>query len=166
MALKDSILPEFDNEMATTRRCLARLIAGKLTYKPHEKSWTLAQLATHVATIPSWTNVTLGQSELDIGAEFTPPPPVTSADDAVARFDEHVKGARTAIEAAGDEVWMSSWTLKSKGQTIFTMPKIAVMRGFVLSHIIHHRGQLSVYLRMTGAAVPSIYGPSADESNM
>ncbi len=164
--ISQSLLPEFDMEVANTRKTLERVPDGKPDFRPHEKSMTLARLAGHLAELPQWAVMTLGQTELDInppGAPQFEAYVMTSRADAVSRFDEYVKQARALITATNDESWMQTWTLKNGGETVMALPRIAVMRGFVLNHMIHHRAQLGVYLRMNDVPVPSIYGPSADE---
>jgi uncharacterized damage-inducible protein DinB len=165
MAIKDSLLPEFDHEMGTTRRVLERVPEAHLGWTPHEKSYTLAQLAGHVANIPHWVNATCDVDVFDFadaGGEFRPAPPASSTQ-LLKDFDANVKTARVKLDALTDASMMGTWTLKNAGQEIFTMPRVAVLRSFILNHLIHHRGQLSVYLRLRDVPVPSIYGPSADE---
>ena len=160
--LADALLPEFDREMTTTRRLLERVPEDKLAWKPHAKSMSLGDLATHVATLVGWGAVTLNQSEVDLGGQ-SPNVAATSRADLLARFDKNVSDTRAALAGKSDAEMMAPWSLKHGGQTIFTMPKVAVWRGFVLNHLVHHRGQLSVYLRLHDVPVPAIYGPSADE---
>jgi uncharacterized damage-inducible protein DinB len=162
MALVDAFLPEFDREMTTTRKLLERVPDDKFDWKPHPKSMSLGYLAQHVATIPMWGSVTMQQSEIDLGGAS--PNPVTSRSELLKMFDKNVADTRSALTGRTDAEFMAPWTLKNKGQTIFTMPKAAVWRGFVMNHIIHHRAQLSVYLRMNDVPIPSMYGPSADEA--
>jgi uncharacterized damage-inducible protein DinB len=162
MAIKDALLPEFDREMAVTRKVLARVPEDKFGWKPHEKSMTLGRLAGHLAEIPGWVKESLTRDSLDMGGEHAPDE-LTTREAVLAKFDKMVAVARPLIEAATDAQFMAPWTLKNKGKDVFTMPKIAVVRGWVFSHSIHHRGQMSVYLRLTGVPVPAIYGPSADE---
>ena len=166
MNISQSLLPEFDMEIANTRKTLERVPDGKPEFRPHPKSMTMARLAGHVAEIPQWAAMTLGQTELDLNPPGAPKMEsyvMTSCADAVARFDGFAKQARALIASTSDEAWMQTWTLKNGGQTVIAMPRVAVMRGFVMSHMIHHRAQLGVYLRMNDVPVPSIYGPSADE---
>jgi uncharacterized damage-inducible protein DinB len=162
--LNQALLPEFDREMATTRRVLERLPDDALAWKPHEKSFSMGDLATHITNIPSWVASTIDHDELDMGAGFEPPP-TGKRDDLLRIFDENVKTARAKIEGADDAALMREWALKSGDTEFFRMPKVAVLRGFVMNHMIHHRGQLSVYLRLKDVPVPSIYGPSADEES-
>jgi uncharacterized damage-inducible protein DinB len=164
MAIKDALLPEFDHEMQVTRKVLSRVPDGKFGWKPHDKSMTLGRLATHLAQIPGWVKETLVQDSIDIGGGFTPTDFATR-DEVLAAFDKVVAVARPLIEAATDGQFMAPWTLKNKGEEVFTMPKLSVVRAWVFNHTVHHRGQLSVYLRLNDVPVPSIYGPSADEAS-
>jgi len=164
MAMVDALLPEFDHEMTVTRKVLERVPADKLAWKPHAKSMSLGELAQHVATIPMWGHMTLTQPELDVAGQ-PPLPPAASRTELLAGFDQRVKETRAALTGKSDAELMAPWALKRGGQTIFSMPKASVWRSFVLSHLVHHRGQLSVYLRLNDVAVPSIYGPSADEGS-
>jgi uncharacterized damage-inducible protein DinB len=167
--ISQSLLPEFDNEIANTRKTLERVPEGKPDFRPHPKSMTLARLAGHLAEIPMWAVMTLAQDELD-----TNPPGgrpfeayvMTTRAAALATFDGHVAKARALMASATDEAWMQTWTLKNGGKTVMALPRVAVMRGFVMNHMVHHRAQLGVYLRMNDVPVPSIYGPSADEGGM
>jgi uncharacterized damage-inducible protein DinB len=163
MAIVDALLPEFDHEISTTRKLLERVPEDRLDWKPHPRSSSLGQLAQHVATLPLWGAMTVNQSELDLGDDFTFEPVQTRAA-LLAMFDANATGTRAALAGKSDAEMMAPWTLKRSGQTIFSMPKASVWRSFVMSHLIHHRGQLSVYLRMNDLPVPSIYGPSADEA--
>jgi uncharacterized damage-inducible protein DinB len=163
MALVDALLPEFDREMGITRKLLERVPDDKFEWKPHPRSMSLGRLAEHVATIPMWGSVTITQSEIDMGGS-DPAPPMTSRADLLKAFDANVAGTRAALSGRSDAEFMAPWSLKHKGHTVFTMPKAAVWRGFVMSHLIHHRAQLSVYLRMNDVPIPSMYGPSADEA--
>jgi uncharacterized damage-inducible protein DinB len=168
MSISKTILPEFDHEMANTRKTLERVPDGKFAWKPHEKSMTLGGLATHLANIPSWTAQTFDRDELDIAPPGQPPyrlEEAKSRDALLEAFDKNVSSARAALEAATDENWKGKWSLLMTGKTIFTLPRTAVMRGFVMNHMIHHRAQLGVYLRLLDVPVPSIYGPSADEGS-
>ena len=163
------MLPEFDMEMANTRKSLERVPEGKGDFRPHEKSMTLARLAGHLAELPGWMGVALNQDVFDVNPPDGPkyePYLMTSRDALLKTFDENVTQARAALEAATDDVMMQTWTMKNGGATVLSMPKVAVVRGFVLSHNIHHRAQLGVYLRLNDIPVPSIYGPSADEGSM
>jgi uncharacterized damage-inducible protein DinB len=164
MPINEWLLPEFDQEMATTRKVLARVADNTLGWKPHEKSWTMGALATHVARIPTWAGITIHQDNLDLAAPGPSQPAVTSNAELLALFEENIEGARKAIEGASDETLFQPWSLLNSSATLLTLPKVAVLRSFVMNHLIHHRGQLSVYLRLNDIPVPSIYGPSADEA--
>lgn len=159
-------LPEFDQEMGTTRRVLERVPADKLDWKPHSKSMSLGQLASHVAQLPDWLSNIFGADEFD----FRPPggPAFKMADCKTAEelldlFDRSVATASKAIGSAREESLDTPWTLKAGDFTIFTSPRWIAFRGFGMNHIIHHRAQLAVYLRLLDVPVPSIYGPTADE---
>ncbi len=166
MSVAESMLPEFDNEMATTRRLLERVPEDQLGWKPHERSATLGSLAGHLAQLPGLGSRVFSGDSVDIAPPDAPPPtPVKleSRQEILDLFDANVKKAREAIAAADDATMAKTWSLLRAGQTMFAMPRTNAVRTMLMSHSIHHRGQLSVYLRLTGAMVPSIYGPSADE---
>ena len=169
MLLSETLLPEFDQEIASTRKCLERIPDEKLGWKPHEKSMTMARLAGHLAEIPMWGRETMTKTEIDIMPVGAPPyepwKPATVAE-ILERFDRQASEARAAIASSTDADFMVPWSLLSGGNMVFTMPRAAVLRGMVLNHLVHHRGQLSVYLRLNDIPVPSIYGPSADEGSM
>jgi uncharacterized damage-inducible protein DinB len=166
MAIHDGILPEFDHEMANTRKTLERVPEDRPAWKPHDKSMPLARLAGHLAELPGWTVETLEKESVDIhpadGTQMKPAL-MTSRKQLLDTFDKNVAAARAAIAKATDETLMKPWTLLAGGKTIFTSPRVAVLRGFVMNHMIHHRAQLGVYLRLNNIPVPAIYGPSADE---
>jgi uncharacterized damage-inducible protein DinB len=167
MSLNQSLLPEFDNEMASTHKSLERVPDEKLNWKPHQKSYTMGELATHIANLPTWANITINEDVFDMAPPGQKPPvrePISSAAGILALFDNKVKTARAAIEGASDDQLLKPWTLRNAGKTVFSMPRIAVLRSFVMNHIIHHRAQLGIYLRLNDIPVPFIYGPTADES--
>ena len=167
MVISDTLLPEFDQEIASTRRTLERIPDDRLDWVPHQKSGTMRWLAGHITNLPSWATLTLRHDELDLapgGKPLDPPPPPVDSADLVATLDRVAAEARAAIAAAGDDELMKPWTMLQNGQQVMTLPKLAVLRSFVLNHLIHHRAQLGVYLRLNDVAVPSIYGPSADEN--
>jgi uncharacterized damage-inducible protein DinB len=167
MGLSESLLPEFDHEMANTRKTLERVPLDKPDWKPHPKSMAMGGLATHLGNIPTWVNYTIDQDSLDLAPGGEPLPSAAlaaSKEELLATFDENIGKARAAIAGARDEELFKPWSLMSNGNTILTMPKIAVLRSFVMNHLIHHRAQLGVYLRLNDIPVPSIYGPSADEN--
>jgi len=166
MSISKMILPEFEHEMANTRKTLERVPDDNFGWKPHDKSMTLGGLATHLANIPSWTKNTFEMDELDVAPPGAPPyrlEEAKSTADLLEAFDRNVADARAALETATDEKWQGKWSLLMTGKTIFSLPRPAVFRGFIMSHSIHHRAQLGVYLRLLDVPVPSIYGPSADE---
>lgn len=164
MTIAETFLPQFDSEMATTRRVLERIPEDKLTWKPHEKSMSLGQLAGHIARLPYLGQAIVLQEKLDAGSGPRPPIEVTSREEALKILDENVAKTRAAIAGASDADLSKEWSLEARGRTFFNMPRIAALRGFMLHHLIHHRGQFSVYLRLNNVPVPMIYGPSADES--
>ena len=166
MPISQMMLPEFDHEMANTRKTLERVPDDKFDWKPHQKSMTLGGLATHLSNIPSWTKNTFEANELDLAPAGQEAPRLEQAKstmEVLAAFDKNVAAARAALASATDDKWMDNWSLLMGGKTIFTLPRAGVMRGFVMNHLIHHRAQLGVYLRLLDIPVPSIYGPSADE---
>ena len=164
MPLVDHLLPEFDHEMATTRKLLERVPEDRLSWKPHDKSFSLGQLAQHVANLPYWGQLTLEQSELDLAANPTMPE-LGNREAILKLFEDRVAGTRRALLGKTDAELMAPWSLKQGDHTMFTMPKATVWRSFVMNHIVHHRGQLSVYLRQQDVPLPSFYGPSADEQS-
>ncbi|HUF35964.1 MAG TPA: DinB family protein [Gemmatimonadales bacterium] len=165
MTIAQTLLPEFDQEMAGTRRMLAVVPAAAADWRPHPRSYSLGELASHIALLPLWGRMTLEQPELDLGAAASaaiPRPRFTSVPELLAEFDRNVQEARAALAAAPDSAMNAVWTLRNGSVTVFSRPRAAVLRGFVLSHMIHHRGQLSVYLRLRDVPLPSLYGPTAD----
>src|SRR5215469_16722456 len=168
MTLRDSILPEFDHEMAVTRKTLERVPEDKPDWKPHEKSMTMARLAGHVAELPSFVTIALQNDSFNVrpaaGAPQRQPLVMSSRKQLLDAFDSNVAGLRNSLSNASDETLMKSWSLLNGDKTIFTAPRIGVVRSFCLNHIIHHRAQLGVYLRLNNVPVPSVYGPSADEN--
>lgn len=164
--ISQALLPEFDHEMAILRKTLDRVPEDKVSFRPHDKSMTLGRLAGHLAECPMWGIVSLDRDEFDMappGGANMESYELASRADALARFDRDVAKARTLISSTSDETLMRPWTFKSGGHTVLTMPKVAVLRTFLMNHMIHHRAQLGVYLRLLNVPVPSTYGPSADE---
>jgi len=169
MTIRDALLPEFDQEMANTRKTLERCPEDKFGWKPHAKSFSMGSLATHIANMTGWCVDTIEKDSFDIAPPGAPPykeEPLTSRSELLAHFDKNVTAARAAIAGSSDEHFMQTWSLLSGGQTLFSMPRIVCIRSFVLNHTIHHRAQLGVYLRLNDIPVPAIYGPSADEQGM
>jgi uncharacterized damage-inducible protein DinB len=164
MAIRDMLLPEFDQEMANTRKLLERLPEKIPTYKPHEKSMLFSRLAGHVAELPGWAKETFTKEVLELDMEHFVPFDPKTRQEVLDAFDKNSKAGREALAAATDEHFGVMWTLKStKGDTILSMPRAAVYRGVVINHMIHHRAQLGVYLRLNEIEIPGMYGPSADE---
>ncbi|MEO7652512.1 MAG: DinB family protein [Bryobacteraceae bacterium] len=169
MPIMDAFLPEFDREMVIVRKHLERVPDGKFDFKPHPKSMALGRLASHLAELPSWAISALQLDSLDLAPPGGPPfkPAVLDTQAAVlALFDKNVAGARAEMAVVADEKLMQNWSLLMGGQTMMTMPRVALLRTWVLNHAIHHRAQLGVYLRLNDVPVPSTYGPSADEGKM
>jgi uncharacterized damage-inducible protein DinB len=162
MAIKEALLAEYDHEMGTTRKLLERVPDDKLAWKPHEKSMTLGGLATHLSNLPHWAGTILNESGFDLASAPPNLDAKTSRAEILSLFDGSTRQARAAMNKS-DAEYMGSWALKRGGQEMFAMPRVAAFRSFVLNHIIHHRGQLSVYLRMNNVPIPPIYGPTADE---
>ena len=167
MTIGQSILPEFDQEMQNTRKTLERCPDDRWNWKPHEKSGTVGWLAGHVATMVGWIPMTLTTEELDYAPVNGPafePPKTDNRKQLLAEFDKNVAESRAALAKVSDAEMMKNWKLLAGGQEIFTMPRVACIRGMVLNHLIHHRAQLTVYFRLLGIPVPGLYGPSADET--
>jgi uncharacterized damage-inducible protein DinB len=164
--IASALIAEMEHEAAVTRTCLERIPTEKFDWKPHEKSMSFGRLASHVAEMFAWTPSTMEHAELDFSKmDYKPFEPKTT-EELVEFLDKNVTEAITALRSSTDDRFMENWTMRNGEQIYFTMPKVAVMRSFIMNHIIHHRGQLSVYLRLNDIAVPSIYGPSADEGQM
>jgi uncharacterized damage-inducible protein DinB len=166
MSISQSLLPEFDQEMQNTRKALERAPDDKWGWKPHEKSGTLGWLASHIATIPEWAVMTLNTENFDYappGGSSYQPPKIENRQQLLAAFDKGAAETRAALAAASDQDFMKEWSLLAGGKVVFTLPRVACLRGMIFNHLIHHRGQLTVYYRLLGVPVPGLYGPSADE---
>ncbi len=166
MTIGQMMLGEFDQEMQNTRKILERCPDEKWNWKPHEKSGTVGWLASHVATMVSWLPTTLNTDELDyapVGGPAYQPPKIENRKGLLVEFDKNAAEARAALSNVSDAEMMKGWKLLAGGKEIFTMPRVACIRGMVLNHLIHHRAQLTVYFRLIGVPVPGLYGPSADE---
>lgn len=169
MPISQALLPEFDHEMATTRKVLERVPEDRPEWRPHPKSMTIARLAGHVAELPFWAAQGIKHDSLDMmpgGKRAWEPGMMKSRQQLLESFDKVVAEARAAIAGASDEHLLKPWTLLNNGRAILTLPRVAVLRSFVMNHLVHHRGQLTVYLRLNDVPVPSVYGPSADEGGL
>lgn len=160
MSQSAALLPEFDDEMRITRRLLERVPSDKPDWKPHPKSFSLAHLAQLVARMPGWNTLTIREDALDLskGAGYTN----QSTAELLALFDTNVREARAAIAEATDADLAKPWSLTMGDKVLMSMPRGVVVRQNI-NHLVHHRGQLSVYLRLLDVPLPSIYGPTADE---
>jgi uncharacterized damage-inducible protein DinB len=166
MKLSESLLPEFDHEMANTRKTLERVPMDNPDWKPHKKSMALGYLARHIATLPDWITETIASDSWDIApleGEKYQVPAASSTSEVLALFDKAIAAARAAIAEVSDEHMLKPWSLLAGGTIIFTLPRFSAVRTMI-NHGIHHRAQLGVYLRLNDIPVPSLYGPSADES--
>jgi uncharacterized damage-inducible protein DinB len=166
MLIADLLLPEFDNEISVTRRVLERVPDGDGEWKPHEKSFSMGHLAQLVARLPGWTTMMMSQTEIDIAPVDGPKFPGYSYETTatlLAEFDRNAAGARAALAGASDADFEVPWTLKAAGQVVMTQSRYAMLRSMVLNHLVHHRAQLGVYLRLVDVPVPQMYGPTADE---
>jgi uncharacterized damage-inducible protein DinB len=165
MPMSQALLPEYDHEMANTRKALERVPEDKFGWKPHQKSMSLGRLATHLAELTGMVPTALASESFDFAPPGSSYQPKTAASRAelLELFDKNVATARAAIGSASDAQLMAPWTLLIGGKALFTLPRIAVLRSMVMNHMIHHRGQLAVYLRLNDLPVPALYGPSADE---
>ena len=160
----DALFADLDREFATTRRVLERYPEGHADWRPHEKSMTLVQLAAHVANIPRF-GVSIAESpEFDFATSPYAPPTARTRAEILDLFDERSASARKAVGSLGADAMRTDWTLRFGDKIIATDTRAAQLRRLMLSHIIHHRGQLTVYYRLLDVPVPSVYGPSADEA--
>jgi uncharacterized damage-inducible protein DinB len=162
MALKDTLLAEFDHEMGTTRRVLERIPDEQFDWKPHAKSRSLGELATHVSNLPNWGTTILNDISYDLAAGPPSAALAASRADVLSHFDAAAARTRAALDKTDGELG-AQWKLKRGDQELFSLPRSAAFRMFVLYHLVHHRGQLSVYLRLNDVPVPAMYGPTADE---
>ena len=163
MNLAEPILAELSYEMATTRKLLERVPQGQLGWKPYEKSMSLGRLATHIAEIPGWVSGIVDGEGFDVGASSYTPQTLTTVAEVVQLFDRNTRLAAEAVKRQTNDRLLAQWRLTKKGQVIMEMPRVGVIRTLLLNHLIHHRGQLSVYLRLQNVPLPQIYGPTADE---
>ena len=165
MASREELLAEFDHEMAATRRLLGCVPEGRLGWKPHERSRSIGALGSHIAEITRWSDPILELERFDVDNAPAAPAEPTTLRELMALFAESVAAARLTLERGNAEL-NARWSLLQGGEELFSLPRAAAFRTFVLGHIVHHRGQLSVYLRLNDVAVPPIYGPSADSAKV
>jgi uncharacterized damage-inducible protein DinB len=165
MAMKEALLAEFDHEMGKTRRLMERLPEADLAWKPHDKSYSMGQLAAHLANLPTWIEPTCDLAVFDLatlGPDTRPRNPASTSD-LLTAFDTNVARARQKIAEQTDASLAAVWTMKKDGHEMFSMPRMSALRNLVMNHSIHHRGQLTVYLRLRNVPLPALYGPTADE---
>lgn len=161
--LSHPLIAELQHEATVTRTVLERVPTDKFDYKPHEKSMSFGELASHIVDSYTWYEGTLNLEEIDFATTDYTPFKASSSEELLESFDKNVAAAAELISNASDEDLMVNWTMRAGDQVMFSMPRIQVIRAMLMNHMIHHRGQLSVYLRLNDIAVPQIYGPSADE---
>jgi len=169
MSIAQSLLPELDQEMAGTRKTLERIPEDKFEWRPHPKSFTMIALGTHIANMVGWGSTTINTDSFDVappGGEPYQEKPAASKAELLEIFDKGLAEFREALAGASDEAMMADWSVLVGGQTFFTRPRTACLRDMIFNHLVHHRAQLTVYLRMNDVPVPALYGPSADESGM
>lgn len=163
MTMSQTLLPEFDHEMKLTRKALERVPDDKFDWKPHEKSMSMGRLAGHLAELPAFAAAMIQTEGIDFDKGEYKPAVVSNRAEVLALFDKNVAATREAIAGATDDHLRQSWHMIYKGKKLFDAPRAVGLRSMAMNHIVHHRGQLTVYLRLNDVAVPSIYGPSADE---
>jgi len=163
MTISEALLSEFDQEMAKTRKTLGRVPADKPDFAPHEKSMPMGKLAAHVAQLTEFGLTVLTTPQLDFSSSSYQPLPFESAEQLVKVLDEGAGKVRSALAATTNDAWQQNWKLAFEGKTIFEASRFLAYREMFLNHVVHHRAQLSVYLRLNGIPVPALYGPSADE---
>lgn len=162
MGMNHGFLAELEHEAANTRKLLALVPADQADFKPHPKSFSLGKLAAHVADMHNWVAITVNTTELDFAKGYEIPP-FTTAEELTARLDTIVAEGKAALAATNDEALGETWTLRAGDHVLLAMPRAQCLRSMVFNHIIHHRAQLTVYLRLLDIPVPGLYGPSADE---
>jgi uncharacterized damage-inducible protein DinB len=164
MAIKDALLAELKHESSSTRRILERVPGDNLLWKPHEKSYTIGRLATHIAQIPAWISRIIKHDEFDFAKNLYKAITAESNEELMKIFEETLTENIAVLETAPEDLMNTMWTFRRGEQVFFTLPRKVVIRNMAFNHLIHHRGQLSVYLRLLDIPVPGMYGPSADES--
>ena len=167
MAINETLLAEYDHEMGVTRKFIEHVPTDKLSWTPHPKSMPLGALAIHIIETQGWTVDTMRKDSFDVAPIDGPAykaPEYKTREEMLKAFDTNVKNARQAIQETGDAEMMQPWSLLKAGVAMFTMPRVAVFRAFILKHTVHHRAQLGLYFRLNDVPVPSSYGPSADDA--
>jgi len=165
MSIKTGFLAELEHEVASTRKLLEVVPLDKSDWKPHVKSMDLGSLTAHTVELFAWIDLIMNTNELDFASSYQNPPKFSNTEAFLAYFDKHIAKSKAALENTDDAVFQENWTLRNGKYIIFTLPKIAALRTFTLNHLYHHRGQLTVYLRLLDVKLPGIYGPSADSVN-
>jgi uncharacterized damage-inducible protein DinB len=163
MPERDSLLPEFDQETAATRRVLERVPDAALGWRPHAKSFNMGELATHLSRLPHWGTLILKQNSYDLATSGVRAQALPSVAAILEQFDTNVREVRTTLVEMTDGQLLQPWTLRRGDRVVMSVPKISAVRGFVVRHLVHHRGQMTVYLRMNDVPLPPLYGPTADE---
>jgi uncharacterized damage-inducible protein DinB len=163
MAERDSLLPEFDQETSATRRVLERVPEAAFEWRPHPKSFNMGELATHLSRIPHWGALILKQREYDLATSGPRGQSLPSVPAVLEQFDTNVREVRSALVEMTDGELLQPWSLRRGDRVVMSVPKISAVRGFVVRHMVHHRGQMTVYLRMNDIPLPPLYGPTADE---
>lgn len=166
MSMIAPMVAEYVQECASTRKMLERVPEKEMGWKPHEKSYSLGELASHLVDSQMWAAMTVNTDKFEFSQGDYKPFIATSVKQLLDTFDQRVDEARNALEGLSDRAAMANWSMWVDGKKVMEMPKIAVLRAFILNHMIHHRGQLSVYLRLKDVPLPQIYGPTADETQM
>ncbi len=164
MAIRDMLLPEFDQEMRNARKMLESVPDDRFDFQPHPKSWKLNHLAGHIADLANWVTHTMNVEVLELDPDKYQPFEPSNRKELLEQFDSYVSEARAVLASATDEQLNQIWSMKWEGKTVVTMPRLSVLRGMVMNHLIHHRAQLGMYLRLMDVSVPGMYGPSADEA--
>jgi uncharacterized damage-inducible protein DinB len=166
MNIVTALTNEYTHECASTRKLLAAVPFDNPNWKPHEKSMSISELAFHIADMPNWVSATIERDELDFAKEPYNPKAATNTEELLKIHDDATAAALKSIGGATNEKFFENWTMRNGDQVYFTMPKIACLRSFAFNHIYHHRGQLTVYLRLLNIPIPGMYGPTADDKSM
>ena len=164
MTARESLLPEFDHETSMTRLVLERVPEQALAWRPHPKSFDLAGLAAHLAQLPRWGTSILTRDAYDMANPGTHAPALSSVAEILETFDRHVREVRKALVEMTEGQLLQPWSLRRGDKLVLSVPKVSAIRGFVIRHMVHHRGQLTVYLRMNDVPLPPLYGTTADET--